>query len=91
MSISIVVRWRLENHPCCNESWSKYVYLDHGAINDDEKNILEVFTGQMHTVDITNAYQCAPVIDDIIFLEGIESLEELTEKEYGKEIIGSDN
>jgi hypothetical protein len=35
----------------------QYVYLDHDIISDDEESILEVFTGQMHTVDIINAYQ----------------------------------
>jgi hypothetical protein len=46
----------------------QYVYLDHD-ITSDEESILEVFAGQTHTVDITNAYQYAPVIDDIKFLE----------------------
>jgi hypothetical protein len=38
----------------------------------------------MHTVDITNAYQYAPVIDDVEYLEGIKSLQELKEEEYNK-------
>jgi hypothetical protein len=45
----------------------QYVYLDHDIINDDKESILKVFTGQIHSVDITNAYLYAPVIDDIIF------------------------
>ncbi len=45
----------------------QYVYLDHDIISDNEESILKVFTGQMHTVDITNVYQYAPVIDDINF------------------------
>ena len=55
------------------------MYLDHDIISDDKKSILKVFTGQMHTVDITNAYQYAPVIYDIKYLERIESFEELKE------------
>jgi hypothetical protein len=69
----------------------QYVYLDCDVISDNKEIILKVFTGQMHTVDITNAYQYTPVIDDIKFVEGIESLKELEEEEYNKEIIGSDN
>ncbi len=45
----------------------------------------------MHTVDITNAYQYAPVIDDVEYLEGIKSLQELKEEEYNKQIIGSND
>jgi hypothetical protein len=67
------------------------VYFDHDIINDNKESILKVFTGQMYAVDITNAYQYAPVINDVKFLEGIESLKELKEEEYDKEIIGSDN
>jgi hypothetical protein len=69
----------------------QYVYLDCDVISDDKEIILKVFTDQIHTVDITNAYQYAPVINDVKFLEGIESLKELEEEEYDKEIIGSDN
>ncbi len=69
----------------------QYVYLDHDVISDDKESILEVFTGQMHAVDITNAYQYAPIINEVKFLEGIKLLEELKEKEYDKEIIGSDD
>jgi hypothetical protein len=69
----------------------QYVYLDHDIISDDNKSILKVFTGQMHTVDITSVYQYAPVIDDVRYLEGIKSLEELKEKEYNKEMIGTNN
>jgi hypothetical protein len=43
----------------------QHVYLDHDIISDDKEKILEVFTGQMHIVDITNAYTYAPVIDDV--------------------------
>jgi hypothetical protein len=67
------------------------MYLDHDVISDDKERILKVFTGQMHAVDITDAYQYTPVIDDIKFLEGTKSLKELKEEEYNKEIIGSDN
>jgi hypothetical protein len=45
----------------------------------------------MHAVDITNAYQYAPVIDEVNFLEGIKSLKELKEEEYNGEIISSDD
>ncbi len=69
----------------------QYVYLDHDIINDVKEIILKVFTGQMNTVDITNAYQYAPVIDDVKYFEGIKSLEELKEEKYDKEIIGSDD
>ncbi len=69
----------------------QYTYLDHGIISDNEESILKVFAGQMYTVDITNAHQYAPVIDDVKFLEGIKSLEELKEEEYDKENIGSGN
>ncbi len=69
----------------------QYVYLDHDVISDDKGSILEVFTGQMHAVDIINVYQYAPVINNIKFLVGTESLKELKEEEYEKEIIGSDN
>ncbi len=58
----------------------QYVYLDHDIIHDKEEIILEVFTGKMHTLDITNLYQYAPVIDDVKILEGIKSLEELKEE-----------
>ncbi len=67
------------------------MYLDHDIISENKESILKVFTGQMHTVDITNVYQYTPVINDVKFLEGIKSLEELKEEEYDKEIIGSDN
>jgi hypothetical protein len=67
------------------------VYLDHDIISDNKESILEVYTGQIHTVDITNAYQYAAVIDDIKYLEGIESLKELKEEEYNKDIIGINN
>ncbi len=58
----------------------QYVYLDHEVISDDEESILEVFTGWMHNVNITNAHQYVPVIDDAKFLEGIKLLEELKER-----------
>ncbi len=67
------------------------MYLDHDIISDIKESILKVFTGQMHTVDITNAYQYAPVIYDIKYLERIESFEELKEEEYDKKIIGSND
>ncbi len=60
----------------------QYVHLDHDLTSDDEESILEVITGQMHAVDMTNAYQYVPVNDDIKFLEQIESLVELKEEEY---------
>ncbi len=69
----------------------QYVYLDHDIISDDKKSILKVFTGQIEAVDITNAYQYAPVTDDNNSLEGIKSLEVLEEEEYDEEIISSDN
>ncbi len=43
----------------------QHVYLDRDIISDNKESILKVLTGQMHTVDITNAYQYAPVIDDV--------------------------
>jgi hypothetical protein len=55
------------------------VYLDHDVISNNKESILGVFTGQMHSVDITNAYQYTPVIDDFKFLEGIKLLKELKE------------
>jgi hypothetical protein len=67
----------------------QYVYLDHDIISDYKESILRVFTGQMHTVDITTAYQYAPFIDDVKYLVGIKSLEKLKEEEYNKEIIAS--
>ncbi len=35
----------------------QYVHLDHDVISDNKESILEVFTGQMHAVNITNAHQ----------------------------------
>jgi hypothetical protein len=41
-----------------------YVYLNDDKISDDEDSILEVFTSEMEvqSVDISNAYQYAPII-----------------------------
>jgi hypothetical protein len=43
----------------------------------------------MHLMDITDAYQYAQVINNIKYLDGIELLEELEDKEFDKEFIGS--
>jgi hypothetical protein len=34
----------------------QYVYLDHDIISDNKENILKVFTGQMHAVDINTMH-----------------------------------
>jgi hypothetical protein len=53
----------------------KYVYLDDDKISDDEDNILEVFTSKMEvqSVDISNAYQYAPIIKSVKYLDGLDT------------------
>jgi hypothetical protein len=53
----------------------KYVYLDDDKISDNEDSILEVFTSKMEvqSVDISNAYQYAPIIESVKYLEGLDA------------------
>ncbi len=53
----------------------KYVYLDDDEISDNKDSILEVFTRKMEvqSVDISNAYQYAPIIESVTYLEGLDT------------------
>jgi hypothetical protein len=53
----------------------KYVYLDDDKISDDKDSILEVFTSKMEvqSVDISNAYQYAPIIESVEYLKGLDT------------------
>ncbi len=53
----------------------KYVYLDDDKSNDNKGSILEVFTSKMEvqSVDISNAYQYAPIIESVKYLKGLDT------------------
>ncbi len=53
----------------------KYVYLYDDKISDNEDSILEVFTSEMEvqSVDISNAYQYAPIIKSVKYLKGLDT------------------
>ncbi len=53
----------------------KYVYLDDDKISDDKDSTLEVFTSEIEvqSVDISNAYQYAPIIESVKYHKGLDT------------------
>ncbi len=51
------------------------MYLDDDKISNNEDSILEVFTSKMEvqSVDISNAYQYAPIIESVKYLKGCDT------------------
>jgi hypothetical protein len=74
-----------ENHE------EQYGYLNDEEISDNKESILKVFTREINLMDITDAYQYTPVINNIKYLDGIELLQELEDEESNKEFIGSND
>ncbi len=69
----------------------KYVYLDDDKISDTKESILKVFISKLYSMDTTDAYQYTLVINNIKYLDGIELLEKLDDKQSKKEFIHSNN
>ncbi len=51
----------------------------------------EVYTSEMQTVDITNAYHSCPVLGSVKYFKGEELLEELNEEESEEEFLSNED